>query len=155
MCKITIYADNTIRYLKCDKFLSFDSKLKRPLSWNQILKVFTAWKVSKYGGFPGPYFPVFELNTEIYSVNLRIQPEYRKIQGRKSSVFGHFSRSVYPIFFAILLLNLKESTFKTRKNAQRVFSLLKFSSFKIIESSILRRHPEFYKLIYIWWRPLS
>ena len=31
-----------------------------------------AWKVSKYGVFSGPYFPVFELNTGIYSVNLRI-----------------------------------------------------------------------------------
>ena len=28
----------------------------------------TSWKVSKYGSFSGPYFPVFELNTEIYSV---------------------------------------------------------------------------------------
>ena len=28
-----------------------------------------------------------------YSENLRIQPEYRKIQTRKNSVFGHFSRS--------------------------------------------------------------
>ena len=41
----------------------------------------------------GPYFPVFGLNTEIYSVNLRIQPEYRKIRTRKNSVFGHFLRS--------------------------------------------------------------
>ena len=34
---------------------------------------FTARKVSKYGVFSGPYFPVFGLNTEIYSVNLRIR----------------------------------------------------------------------------------
>ena len=40
-----------------------------------------------------PYFPVFRVNTEIYSVNLRIQSEYRKIQARKYSVFGHFSCS--------------------------------------------------------------
>ena len=26
----------------------------------------TAWKVSKYGVFSGPYFPVFGPNTEIY-----------------------------------------------------------------------------------------
>ena len=26
---------------------------------------FTVWKLSKYGGFSGPYFPVFGLNTEI------------------------------------------------------------------------------------------
>ena len=29
-------------------------------------------KVSKYGVFSGPYFPVFGLNTKIYSINLRI-----------------------------------------------------------------------------------
>ena len=40
----------------------------------------TAWKVSKYGVFSVPYFPVFGLNMEIYGV--------------KNSVFGHFSHSV-------------------------------------------------------------
>ena len=52
-----------------------------------------AGKVSKYGNFSGPSFPVFGLNTEIYGVNLRIQSEYRKMQTRKNSVFGHLSRS--------------------------------------------------------------
>ena len=42
---------------------------------------------------PRPYFPVFGLNTEICSINLRIQSEYSKIRTRKNSVFGHFSRS--------------------------------------------------------------
>ena len=37
----------------------------------------TAWKVSKYGVFSGPYFP-----------------ECGKICTRKNSVFGHFSCSV-------------------------------------------------------------
>ena len=54
----------------------------------------TAWKVSKYGFFSGPYFPVPGLNTEIYFVNLRIQSEYGKIRTKKNSAFGHFSRSV-------------------------------------------------------------
>ena len=63
-----------------------------------FLQIFTAWKVSKYGVFSGPYFPVLELNTEIYAVNLRIQPEYGKIRTRKNSVFGHFSRSVWIMF---------------------------------------------------------
>ena len=31
-------------------------------------KTITAWKVSKYGVFPGPYFPTFGLNTERYGV---------------------------------------------------------------------------------------
>ena len=46
-----------------------------------------------YGVISGPYFPVFELNTEIEYGNLRIQSEYRKIRTRNNSVFGHFSRS--------------------------------------------------------------
>ena len=50
----------------------------------------TAWKVSKYGVFPGPYFPVFGQNTKIYIVNLRIQSEYGEIRTRKNSAFGHF-----------------------------------------------------------------
>ena len=32
--------------------------------------------------FSGPYFPAFGLNTERYTVSLRIQSEYRKIQTR-------------------------------------------------------------------------
>ena len=53
----------------------------------------TAWKVSKYGVFSGPYFPTFGLNTEKYGVSLRIQPKWGKIRTRKNSVFGHSSRS--------------------------------------------------------------
>ena len=49
--------------------------------------------MSKYGIISGPCFPVFGLNTRIYFVNLRIQSEYRKIQTRNNSVFGHFSCS--------------------------------------------------------------
>ena len=42
----------------------------------------TAGKVSRHAVFSGPYFPIFGLNTEIYSVNLCIQSEYRKIRTR-------------------------------------------------------------------------
>ena len=34
-----------------------------------------ARKVSKYGFFSGPHFPVFGQNMQIYGVNLRIQSE--------------------------------------------------------------------------------
>ena len=54
----------------------------------------TARKVSKYGLFSGSYFPVFGLNMEIYSVNLRIQSKYGKIRSRKNSAFRLFSRSI-------------------------------------------------------------
>ena len=36
----------------------------------------TAWKVSKYEVFPGPYFPAFKLNMKRYGVSLRTQFEY-------------------------------------------------------------------------------
>ena len=49
-----------------------------------------AWKVSIYGVFCGLYFPMFGLNKEIYSVNLRIQSEYKKIRTRKNFIFGYF-----------------------------------------------------------------
>ena len=48
----------------------------------------TTWKVSKYGVFSDPYFPVFGLNTDSCSVNLRIQSEYWIIGNRKKSIFG-------------------------------------------------------------------
>ena len=59
--------------------------------WDCFFKFCTAWKVSKCGVFSGPYFRIFWLNTEIYSVNLRIQSEYRKIRTRNNPVLGHFS----------------------------------------------------------------
>ena len=65
-------------------FRMFDTHIEKP---------YTAWKVSKYGVFSGPYFPAFGLNTERYGVFLRIQSEYGKIRTRRNSVFGHFSPS--------------------------------------------------------------
>ena len=42
-------------------------------------------KMCPYSGFPGPYFPAFELNAEeICRVNFRIQSECGKIQTRKT-----------------------------------------------------------------------
>ena len=49
----------------------------------------------KYGVLSGTYFPKFGPKMEICSSSLCIQSEYRKIQIRKNSVFGHFSSSVY------------------------------------------------------------
>ena len=80
----------------------------------------TAWKVSKYGVFSGPYFPVIGLNTEIYGVNLYIQSEYRKIRTSKNSAFGHFSRSAKIFTFkskwiAMTGLNLPTGACKKKK----------------------------------------
>ena len=56
----------------------------------RLLQGRTGRKVSKYGVFSGPYFPVFRLNTEIYGVNLFIQSEYRKIRTRKTPYLDTF-----------------------------------------------------------------
>ena len=59
-------------------------------SVNVLAPFSTASKVSKYGVFSGPYFPVFGFNTKIYSVNLRIQSKYTKIRIRKNSYLDTF-----------------------------------------------------------------
>ena len=51
--------------------------------------------------FPGPYFPAFRLNTERYSIYLRIQCECGEIRTRKNSVFGRFSRSVIVPYYKL------------------------------------------------------
>ena len=43
-------------------------KIKGIMNASPVWLIYTAWKVSKYGVISGPYFPVFGLNTEIYSV---------------------------------------------------------------------------------------
>ena len=69
----------------------------------------TAQKVSKYRVISGPCFPVFGLNTEIYSVNHRIQSEYRKIRTRKKSVFEHFSSSGNVLFTTYIVFRASYS----------------------------------------------
>ena len=43
--------------------------------------------------FSVPYFPAFELNTERYSVSLRIQSKCGEMRNLKNSEYEHFSRS--------------------------------------------------------------
>ena len=53
------------------------------MAW-KFAKCFPVQKVSKYGVFFGPYFSVFELNTEAYAVTLPIESKYGKIRTRKT-----------------------------------------------------------------------
>ena len=50
-------------------------------------------KVSKYGDFSVLHFPVFGLDKEIYSVNLRIQFEDGKIRTRKNFILAALKRN--------------------------------------------------------------
>ena len=70
-------------------------------------EIITGGKVPKYGDISDPYFPVFGMNTEIYSVNLRIQCKYRKIRTRNNSIFGHFS---YERFISAQEIGVEQST---------------------------------------------
>ena len=75
----------------------FHTRKQYHLTFQEFIQIglpCTAWKVSQYGVFSGLYFPAFGLNTERFSLSLRIQSECGKIRTRKKSVFGHFSRSV-------------------------------------------------------------
>ena len=90
----------------------------------QLCMLCTVWKVCKCGVISGPYFSVFILNTEIYSVNLPIQSECRKIRTRNNSVFGHFSRSVN-----------NRTGKNTMSRVKRVFLLLLFWR-KRVDSSV-------------------
>ena len=56
--------ESALLFRECMSFK--DQNLKFKVKHEKLGSFFTAWKVSKYGVFPGPYFPVFELNTEIY-----------------------------------------------------------------------------------------
>ena len=71
-----------------------------PCNWwnvkhNAYLKISLCEKCQNTEFFSGLYFPTFELNTERYSVSLRIEFECGKIRTEKNSVVGHFSHSVY------------------------------------------------------------
>ena len=64
-----------------------DSPLK---SFWYLNDFFTAWKVSKYGVFSGPYFRPFGLKREIYSLNLGIQSECGKNGPEKTRYLDTF-----------------------------------------------------------------
>ena len=82
----------------------------------------TAWKVSKYGDFSGPYFPALGLNTERYFVSLHIQSECGKVRTRKNSVFGYISRSGSEYVSAPTFSN-SGKTYETKiKEKQSIFN---------------------------------
>ena len=55
--------------------------------------------------FSGPYFRVFGLYAEIYSLNLRIQSEYRKIRTRKFRIWTLFTQFFLTVNFVNFLKN--------------------------------------------------
>ena len=90
--------------------------------WFHICQSNTAWKLSKYGGFSGPCFPVFGLNTEIYSINLRIQSEYREIRTGKTPYLYTFRDAGNEGFSANLLSKSRNSLNYTNAMIKRHWS---------------------------------
>ena len=88
--------------LKCCKCTWIESKLMER-KWGEVgllngsisKCVYLVSKVSKFKVFSGLYFPIFELNTDIYSLSLRSQYEYWKIQTRKTSNSGTFHAVIF------------------------------------------------------------
>ena len=85
--------------------------------------LFHCMKSVQIRNFSAPYFPAFRLNTERYSISLRIQSKCGKIRTRKNSVFGHFSpvqanvlRRISPYNF-----NKRDSTRNIFGNMSRLF----------------------------------
>ena len=67
--------------------ISVEHYVKKELIFFSIFGIYVIIQltltVSEYGVIPGPYFPVFGLNTEIYYINLRIQSEYQEDTDQK------------------------------------------------------------------------
>ena len=59
----------------------------------QSLDIMHCMKSVRIRSFSGPYFPAFGLNTDRYSVSLRIQSECRKMRSKKA-LSTHFCRAV-------------------------------------------------------------
>ena len=97
------------------------------------LDYFTALKVVKFSyiGFAslfmkylkiffGPYFSIFGVNTKIYSVHLRSQFKYEKIQTRQNFEFEHFSQNKR--FMNILFAHkFKQSNSQSNEPVKYVF----------------------------------
>ena len=81
-------------------------------------------------------FELLTLNQRIYSVNLRIQSEYRKIRSRNNSVFEYFSCSVY---FSCFITTSRLIVYKTSVKISDVYfkdSLLQIWALTISYDSI-------------------
>ena len=75
-------------YLRsCDKLWIYliDLQFKQVINTTKKNCVKRSVKSVRIWCFPGPYFPAFRLNTERYSVSLRIRSECRKIRTRKTT----------------------------------------------------------------------
>ena len=90
----------------------------------------TASKLSKYGLFSGPYFPAFGLNTERYSVSLRIQSECGKMRTEKLRIWTLSTQCSDPEAFVI------ESTTSETLTKKFVETLARHGYLKMLKNLI-------------------
>ena len=96
--------------------------------------------MSKYGVISGPYFLVFGLNTESYSLNLRIQSKCRKIWSTFHAVMKYklFLDPFSPVIKRLKKhkkITLNDHISKTMTNSE---SKLRFkSSFNLLQNSVI------------------
>ena len=64
--------------------------LERPYPGHFASLLITAWKLSKYRDFSGPYFPVFGLNSKIYGVISEFSANTGKYEPEKTSYLDTF-----------------------------------------------------------------
>ena len=84
------------------------------LVWGIVYRQIHCMKSVQIQRFSGLYFPVLELNTEIYGANLHIQSKYRKIPTRKNSVVG--------LFYAVMWLGSTYYNFSYPTNMLNISS---------------------------------
>ena len=75
-------------------------------------------KSARIRKFPGPYFPAFGLNSERYSVTVRIQSKYGKIWTRKIAAMDTFHAVCYTDFF---IKDLPTSNNPNGENHKKLF----------------------------------
>ena len=84
--------------------------------------LYTAYKVSKYGLFlvRNLLYSDWIRRFNPYSINLRIQSEYRKIRTRNNSVFGHFLCSGSNWLSMIFYLQFKMTALAFEKMQKKI-----------------------------------
>ena len=69
--------------------------------------------------FSGPYFPVLELNTEIYSINHIIQSEYGKIRTRKTPYLNTFHAVIRTLTYKLNMVLLVKNITKHARDENK------------------------------------
>ena len=108
-----------VRYLQ-SCFVMFNSCYLSLFKYFKInWSFYIAWKVSKYGVFSDPYFPVFGLNTEYLSV---FSPNTGKYGPEKIRIWTLFTQFYIKFFFLDLKKNsIYGNSWKSRSNTPQGF----------------------------------